>query len=144
VIVREATLYDLPDLTFLWGGWAQEKGHQMVDLGGWFDQQYAGMAAGSILCVVAVAGGSCVGFADASLGYEPATREHFASGRHLFVSKQFRWDGLGDRIMLRLLALSRQSGVSYYLTHGTPSAAAFAKYLGKDMEDYAVLKRIRL
>lgn len=143
VVIREATTYDLPDLVNLWLAMGAERSFEDPDALGWFDQQFAGMQAGVVVVAGAFFEGRCVGFADGSLVYEPGTRETSLVGRHLFVEKGFRGANLSGTLMLRLLALARQSGASCYLTHGTPSIRATEKYLGKPMTDHAVVKVAR-
>lgn len=134
MIVREATTQDVPELTDLWLAMAAEKpGFSDPDQQAWFDQQIRGIEAGTVLCVVARAGLEAVGFADGGLVYEPGDRTKKLVGRHLFVRNNFRGQSIGERLMLRLLALSRQSGASSFLTHGTPSRHAVEKFLGAPM-----------
>ena len=142
-MIREATVTDAPDVAALWQCWAQQQGYGNPDVHGWFEQEARGIEAGTILCIVAYEGGDMVGFADGSLAYEPGTRKTTLVGRHLFVLPEVRGQALGDRLMVRLLALGRQSGASCLVTHGTPTMRAVEKYLGMPMKDHATLRIAR-
>ena len=134
MIVREATPQDAAGMTRRWGLWAMVEHAEGPDERAWFDQEFAGLEAGTLLASVAVERGQVMGFADGSLVYEPGTREKVLVGRHIIVRDDYRGQGWGDMLMLRLLALARQSGASSMLTHGTPTRHAVEKYLGAPME----------
>ncbi len=144
MIAREATPQDAAGMAVRWGHWAAvDAEFPDHDSQAWFDQEFAGLAAGTILAAVLVERGQIMGFADGNLVYEPATREKALVGRHLIVRADYRGQGFGDRLMLRLLALARQSGASSLLTHGGPSARAVGKYFGNPMETIHTIKRAR-
>ena len=137
-MIREATLFDVPLLAELWAEMAREAGKD-PDVPAWAAQQAEGLRTGTVLCAVCEDG-----FCDGSLLYEPGDREMILVGRHLFVRPAARGGALGGRLMVRLLALARQSGASFVLTHGTPSAYAVQQLLGKKMEMLREIRGVRL
>ncbi len=143
-MIRPATPGDIAALLSLWSWWAAAEGHADPDTKAWAEQEYAGLAAGSVIATIAIVKGVPVGFTDATLAYEPATREHVMVGRHLFLMLEQRGSSLGQRLTLLLLAIGRQSGAQSLITHGTPSAHTMEKLLGKPMKMYHETRIVRL
>lgn len=142
--IRQATVHDAPELALLWLAMGAEKGLTDPDGDGWFRQEWEGIITGKVIAVVAIVDARVVAFADGALEYEPATRETALLGRHVFVEPASRGCDLAQKVMLELLALARQSGASYLLTHGTVAAHVFEKATGKPMELHASLKMGRV
>lgn len=142
-MIREMTYFDVADVTALWQEWAVERGHKDPDVSAWFTRQWAGLGERKILGVVATDGPAVVGFADALLFYEPATRERGITGQHLYVHPSHRGRGLSEKLMLRLLLLAKQEGAAYMTTHGTPTGHAVEKFMDVKMEPCGEIKIVR-
>lgn len=144
MILRPATPYDAPGLACLWLEMAAERGITDADGDAWHRICFRGLAEHRTIAILAVDGPDYIGFADGQVLYEPATRETRLVGGHLFVKPDYRGDALSQRLMVRLLALAIQSGVSCVLTHGGPSAHAFETLLRKPMDKIHEIRMVKL
>lgn len=135
-MIRMALEDDLEDMAKLWLEAHAERGELPCDIDAWVRTSKNLMDAGVYQGFVVQIGAAIAGFIDGVVGYEPDRSRRQLIGRHVWVAKEYRDQGWGEKLYLAMVEAAVARGATEVVTTGEMSARMHEKLFGAPMKPY--------